>query len=93
MTDVVYHIEVDTGYRREDRRFFLVLVLVFVLLGLWAHWGVLDIISLAEGEVSPSGKVKKVQHLEGGIVRSIHVREGDAVGQGEELVTLEPTAR
>ncbi|MBF0604713.1 MAG: HlyD family type I secretion periplasmic adaptor subunit [Nitrospirae bacterium] len=93
MDEQVYHIALTPDYDGHHRRFFFVIMLVFVLFGVWAHWGVLDIISLAEGEVAPSGKVKMVQHLEGGIVRSIHIREGDAVQQGQELVTLEPTAR
>ncbi|MBF0138686.1 MAG: HlyD family type I secretion periplasmic adaptor subunit [Magnetococcales bacterium] len=93
MAETIYHIEVASGFTAHHRRFFVVLVLTFVLIGLWAHWGVLDIVSLAEGEVAPSGKVKMVQHLEGGIVKSIHVHEGDEVKQGQEMVTLEPTAR
>ncbi|MBF0108170.1 MAG: HlyD family type I secretion periplasmic adaptor subunit [Magnetococcales bacterium] len=92
MAEMIDYIEVETGFRGQHRRFFLFSILVFALFGAWAHWGVLDIISLAEGEVSPSGKVKMVQHLEGGIVRSIHVREGDEVQKGQQLVILEPTA-
>jgi len=35
--------------------------------------------------------VKSVQHLEGGIVREIMVKEGDEVSKGQPLVSLEPT--
>lgn len=93
MAETIYHIEIDASFQHQHRRFFFFVCAVFIFFGLWGHWGVLDIISLAEGEVAPSSKVKMVQHLEGGIVRNIHVREGDAVQQGQELVTLEPTAR
>ncbi|MBF0192593.1 MAG: HlyD family type I secretion periplasmic adaptor subunit [Magnetococcales bacterium] len=55
----------------------------------WATIGTLDIISLAVGEVIPSTQIKSLQHLEGGIVRSVRVREGDRVKAGEELVVLE----
>ncbi|HEC91319.1 MAG TPA: HlyD family type I secretion periplasmic adaptor subunit, partial [Alphaproteobacteria bacterium] len=34
---------------------------------IWASFGVLDIVSVAMGEVIPSSQVKTVQHLEGGI--------------------------
>ncbi|MCK9240125.1 HlyD family type I secretion periplasmic adaptor subunit [Desulfocurvus sp.] len=58
---------------------------------LWAAVGRLDIVSTAAGEVIPSTKVKSVQHLEGGIIRAINVREGDEVRAGQALVELEET--
>lgn len=59
--------------------------------GVWAYFGKLDVVSVAIGEVVPSSRVKSVQHLEGGIVREILVREGDRVEQGVPLVVLEST--
>jgi len=59
---------------------------------IWASIGKLDIVSMATGEVIPSTQVKSIQHLEGGIVRKIAVREGDHVKKGQPLITLEPTA-
>lgn len=56
----------------------------------WAYLGEIDVLSLATGEVIPSSQVKTVQHLEGGMVRDIRVREGDTVQEGQELVILEP---
>lgn len=56
----------------------------------WASYGRLDVVSLATGDVVPVGQVKAVQHLEGGIVREILVREGDKVTRGQPLVRLEP---
>jgi adhesin transport system membrane fusion protein len=58
----------------------------------WAALAPLDIVSMATGEVIPSTQVKTVQHLEGGIIREIRVREGEAVSKGQVLVVLEPTA-
>lgn len=55
----------------------------------WASVGKLDIVSMTQGEVVPSSLVKRVQHLEGGIIREIKVREGETVSQGQELVVLE----
>lgn len=64
------------------------LVVVFVV---WANTSTLAIVSVAVGEVKPSSRVKQVQHLEGGIVEEILVREGQAVDQGQPLLTLSPT--
>ena len=46
---------------------------------------------MAPGVVSPDGARKTIQHLEGGIIKSIHVREGDTVAAGDAVVTLEDT--
>lgn len=56
---------------------------------LWAHFFKLDIISAADGQVVPSSRVQVVQHLEGGIVREILVREGERVVGDQPLVILE----
>ncbi len=58
---------------------------------IWASIFTLDIVSLANGEVIPSSQIKSVQHLEGGIIRKILIREGEQVKQGQELIVLEPT--
>ncbi|MBT3551569.1 MAG: HlyD family type I secretion periplasmic adaptor subunit [Rhodospirillaceae bacterium] len=57
----------------------------------WAAFSTLDIVSMATGEVIPSSQVKTVQHLEGGIVSKILVREGEEIKQGQPLIELEPT--
>ncbi|HER26775.1 MAG TPA: HlyD family type I secretion periplasmic adaptor subunit [Rhodospirillales bacterium] len=70
---------------------FLVLLVVSCLaFGAWATIGTLDIVSLANGEVIPSSQIKKVQHLEGGIVREISVSEGQVVERNQQLLVLEP---
>jgi adhesin transport system membrane fusion protein len=58
---------------------------------IWASVFTLDIVSLASGEVIPSSQIKSVQHLEGGIIRKISIREGAQVKSGQELIVLEPT--
>ncbi|MBM3273033.1 HlyD family type I secretion periplasmic adaptor subunit [Candidatus Kaiserbacteria bacterium] len=56
---------------------------------LWAWVSPLDIVAVAPGEVVTSTLVKKVQHLEGGIINEILAREGDRVVINQPLVTLE----
>ena len=63
-----------------------VLIAVFLL---WACFARLDEVAMAPGEVVPRGQVKTIQHLEGGIIEEIHVREGDTVQEGAPLVQLD----
>ncbi len=46
---------------------------------------------IAAGNMAASGENQIVQHLEGGIVKEIHVHEGDTVVAGQPLLTLDPT--
>jgi len=68
-----------------------VAALFFLGLGTWAASVPLAGASVAPGVVSPDGYRKTVQHLEGGIIRSIHVRQGDLVRRGDPLLTLQDT--
>jgi adhesin transport system membrane fusion protein len=65
--------------------------LLFCLLGVWSYLGTLDYVTVTQGVVTPSNKIKKIQHLEGGIIRSILVSEGQNVSAGEPLIELEAT--
>ncbi|MBI3444532.1 MAG: HlyD family type I secretion periplasmic adaptor subunit [Magnetospirillum sp.] len=58
----------------------------------WAYFGTLDVVSQASGEVIPFSQLKSVQHLEGGIVSDIMVREGESVARDQPLVVLQSTA-
>lgn len=46
---------------------------------------------IAPGTVIIEGETKTIQHLEGGTIRQVHVRDGDAVAVGDPLVTLDTT--
>lgn len=78
-------------HKQITQRFFALCAGIFVFFLLWGSIGTLDIASMATGEVIPSSKVKSIQHLEGGIVRKILVREGQVVTKGQPLVQLEQT--
>lgn len=54
----------------------------------WAAFASLGSAAIAPGEVVVAGERKTIMHLEGGIVQTIHVVEGQAVEVGEKLVTL-----
>jgi adhesin transport system membrane fusion protein len=70
--------------------------LIYTLFGfivcsiIWAAWFEIDEITRGMGKIIPSTEVKLVQHLEGGVVRKINVRIGDAVKAGDALIVLDP---
>lgn len=61
-------------------------------LGGWAAVAHIDGAIVAPGYISVESNRKSVQHLEGGIVRNILVRDGDMVHAGDTLIVLEDTA-
>jgi len=60
----------------------------FLALFVWAAIFEVEEATLAEGRIIPSAKVQVVQSLEGGIVKTIHVRQGEVVKEGDLLVSL-----
>src|SRR5262245_15613679 len=60
-------------------------VTIIALFGLalaWASLGGVDIIAAAPGKIIPGGRTKVIQPFETGVVRAIHVRDGQAECQG-----------
>ena len=72
--------------------FLVICSISLVILAVWAYLGRIDIVTVAQGIVVPSSKIKTVQHLEGGIIREINFKEGEKVKKGAPLVVLEGTA-
>lgn len=70
---------------------FAVIFVTFGLFGSWATLAPLDSAALAPGVVTVKTYRKTVQHLEGGIVKALHVRDGDTVEAGAVLIDLDPT--
>jgi HlyD family secretion protein len=66
----------------------LVALLAAVLL--WAVFGRLDIVAVADGKLVPSSYLKIVQPAEQGIVKEILVKEGEAVREGQVLIRMDP---
>lgn len=70
------------------------LVTAFVLLffGVWAGTAPLDSAAIADGSVALYENRKTIQHLEGGIISEILVKEGDVVTKGQPLIVLNATS-
>ncbi len=68
-----------------------VIILFFVLLLMWACLGTVDIIATAQGKIIPTERTKTIQPFETGVVRAIHVRDGQQVKAGEVLIEIDPT--
>ena len=66
-----------------------VVMTLFAMFIVWAMVAHLDEVAIAEGEVVPEGKVKVIQHLEGGIVREIHIADGAEVSEGTPLMLID----
>jgi epimerase transport system membrane fusion protein len=63
----------------------------FGLFGVWAFFAPMDSSALAPGVVVVKSHRKTVQHLDGGIVAKILVKDGDFVQEGQPLLILEDT--
>lgn len=70
---------------------FLIVFITFGLFGTWATFAPLDSAALAPGVVTVQSYRKTVQHLEGGIVKELHARDGDLVAAGDPLIVLDDT--
>lgn len=62
-----------------------------VLFLLWASLTRMKEVAHAQGEIIPSGSVKLVQHLDGGVVAEIFAQERKLVAEGEVLLRIEGT--
>ncbi|WP_027849038.1 HlyD family type I secretion periplasmic adaptor subunit [Marinospirillum minutulum] len=69
---------------------FLIVFLVVVFF-IWASLTQLTEVTLAPGEIVPSGQIKVVQHLNGGTIAEVFVEERTAVKEGDLLVKLDDT--
>ena len=69
----------------------LILAVFFGGFGAWAFLVPLSGAAVAPAYVAPEGFRKTVQHLEGGIVAEIRVREGSTVEAGDVVVVLDET--
>jgi len=66
-----------------------VVALFFGSLLAWAAFVPISSAAIAAGVVGKVGYRKTIQHLEGGIIHDIHIKDGDSVTSGQPLIELE----
>lgn len=64
------------------------IILGLLGLGYWSHITILNEVAIAPGRVVPQGQVKTVQHLEGGIIKELYIKEGQFIKKDDPLMTL-----
>jgi epimerase transport system membrane fusion protein len=67
----------------------IIIGLFFGVFGAWAMTAPLNGAVVAEAIVKVEGNRKSVQHLDGGIVKELRVKEGDKVKAGDVLIVLD----
>lgn len=78
----------DRGYRRIGLVLFLI---VFIGFGGWSVLAPLGAAAPAPGMLVVESERQVIQHLEGGILETLHVRQGDRVETGQVLAELDVT--
>jgi HlyD family secretion protein len=81
----------DISINRHVRLGIAVVVLLLGGMGAWAATSKLAGAVIAPGTLVVENNVKKVQHPTGGIVKELHVQEGDSIAAGDLLILLDGT--
>ena len=84
-------LEVDISPRKPRLVGMWTIFLVFGVFGTWSAVAPLQSAALASGTVEVRDNRKTVQHLEGGIIDVMLVREGDYVNEGQPIIKLDET--
>ena len=88
---VLGHFDGSMGHARKLRLPRLIVysaACLVVAMVAWAVWAQVDKVVRTQGRIVPSVKPQMIQHLEGGIVSKVFVREGDVVAKGASLVAV-----
>lgn len=87
-------VTVERELKKRERNTSLIIwicsaaLLIFLV---WAHYAVLDEVTVGTGKVTPSTRAQVIESMDGGIVNQLNVHEGDIVTKGQILARLDPT--
>lgn len=82
----------DAPTRRTSQRVLLGGSIIVATALVWAGVTPIRELAVAAGQLQPSGEIRVIQHLEGGIVDAILARPGTTLKAGDPIVRLAPTA-
>jgi hemolysin D len=81
---------VETPASPAGRAVAATIIAIFCFSLAWASLGHIDIVASAPGKIVATGGTKVIQPFEIGIVRAIHVHDGQSVNAGDILIELDP---
>src|SRR5258705_5253993 len=87
----IYSVPLDDSAKGAMIAGVAIMAAFFVVLGGWAAFAPLNSAAVAPAVIKVEGNRKSVQHLEGGIVRELRVKEGDKVAADQNLILLDHT--
>lgn len=85
------HPRVETGFGRTMTMAMLASGAMLTALIAWSALTMISGAVIVEGQTVVQGQPRDLQHLDGGIVTAINVKNGDMVQEGDVLLTLDPT--
>ncbi|UTW56263.1 HlyD family type I secretion periplasmic adaptor subunit [Kordiimonas sp. SCSIO 12610] len=86
-----WHKTVETDQKLLMKIALFVLIGIFGIGGIWSAVAPIGQAVIASGRIVAEGRNRVIQHLEGGIIDEIYVREGDQVKKGDPLALLDAT--
>ena len=87
-------LEIETTPPSPVRRALIWLIFLLTISAfIWSYFGKVDEVAVARGKVIPDGRVKVIQPMETGVIKAIHVQEGQMVKEGQLLIELDPTIK
>ena len=81
----------SADHRVPARAGYALVLVAFGVCGFWAARAPLDSAAVAQGQIEVDSRRKPIQHLEGGIVKEILIKEAQIVQKDQVLFRLEPT--
>lgn len=81
---------IENRYARLVRNSIAIIAFTIFLFIIWAMFTMVDEVAVTFGDIQPTADVRVLQHLEGGIVSQVFVKNGDEVRENQVLMQLNP---
>lgn len=67
------------------------IITLLVVLLIWSYFATIEQLTIGQGKVIPSSEVKIIQSLDGGIIASIDINEGQLIKKNQKLIQFDDT--